>query len=543
MNWLIRGATRARVAIKHLADRYLINSRERSYLSTVKDQLKERSGKGPVLMVQCPEDYFYLALFGWIVIELRRRGPLQVEQWVPRSLRAGSSQSAYKFVKAQLFQNVLTDRKWLRLFGSYCDRVAYRSAAWSSLADETRDFLNAWRLWRRTNSNEALLSVTVREVPVGDLIYDSYLRFKPAETMRLRDFYLLMVIWQALRDLRRAEIYFAKTPPKVLLTSYSTYIQHGIPVRVALRNGVRVFSLGNYQEPCKELTLDDWMHTRNPDRYREIFSSLDNVEERIAEANAKLGARIAGGADTATAYMRRSAYVESNDPMPDVRNGVVIFLHDFFDSPHCYRWMAFSDFWEWTITTLNVARKAGLRIFVKPHPNQIVASERAVARLKRLYPEAAFLSAAISNKQLVDAGIALAVTVYGTVAHEMAYLGVPSIGAGHHPHVSFDFCRTAKTREEYERLLQEFAQTPFSKQELRRQSLEFYYMHNLHFPPEIIRLSEQLVHFRSRITQEGNAFPPEKEFCRISSAVIQGPGFAQLTETLAQILRVVHPLG
>jgi hypothetical protein len=72
------------------------------------------------------------------------------------------------------------------------------------------------------------------------------------------------------------------------------------------------------------------------------------------------------------------------------------------------------------------------------------------------------------------------VTVYGTVAHELAYLGVPTIACARHPHYTFDFCRTARTREEYKGMLESYGVMPQPKLEMQRQALAFYYMHNLH---------------------------------------------------------------
>src|SRR5262249_31009847 len=48
-----------------------------------------------------------------------------------------------------------------------------------------------------------------------------------------------------------------------------------------------------------------------------------------------------------------------------------------------------------------------------------------------------------------------------------------------HPHISFNFCRTARTAEEYAGLLRRYAEIEIRKSDMRRESLVFYYMHNL----------------------------------------------------------------
>src|SRR6185503_5145771 len=177
----------------------------------------------------------------------------------------------------------------------------------------------------------------------------------------------------------------------------------------------------------------------------------------------------------------------------DVRGAVVVFLHDFYDSPHIYADLVFPDFWEWICFTIETLRAAGIRFLLKPHPNQISLSNTVIGELRQEYPELELIAPGVTNRQLVDAGMACAVTVYGTVAHEMAYLGVPSIACARHPHVAFDFCRTARDRAGYVELLRGSLQPPKDVETLRRQALQFYVMHNLALPREQIGLRDATV--------------------------------------------------
>jgi hypothetical protein len=101
-----------------------------------------------------------------------------------------------------------------------------------------------------------------------------------------------------------------------------------------------------------------------------------------------------------------------------------------------------------------------------------------LVRLRVNTPGLKFLPGKASNMELAEAGIACGITVYGTVAHELAYMGVPTIACARHPHHSFDFCRTARTLDEYKELLQAYKVMPVSKEEMQRQALAFYYIHN-----------------------------------------------------------------
>lgn len=436
-----------------------------------------------VVLVQCVEDLFYFGLFGQIVTSLSEQHPIRVEQFVLRSLNVGEAKSFWIFAKSRLIMNTLFTNKWKNLYQSFCHGVAYSSTSFQPLNDLV-DLYRAWSCWNNILNKQMLIDLVINQIHVGDLVNDSFLRFKPAATVDLKNSYLLVLLWQSYRDVRRAQNYFDRVKPKLYLTSYSTYIQHGIAVRTALQYGVKVFSFGNYQEFAKELTLSDWVHTKNPDNYADEFSKLDFKDEKLAEADAALTLRMDGVIDSATSYMKKSAYAKSSHPVPNVHGAVVIFLHDFFDSPHVYRNMVFPDFWEWVCFTIDCLIKNNIPFFVKPHPNQISLSSSVLDELKQKYPKILEIPSSITNKQLVDAGMACAVTVYGTVAHEMAYMGITTIACAHHPHISFDICKTAKNKEEYFELLEAYEEINIDKSMLYHQALAFYYMHNLNLNAE-----------------------------------------------------------
>lgn len=430
------------------------------------------------LLVQCVEDPFYFALFGQIATSIQKKRDISIEQYIFRSLCIGETRSIRHFVQTRWVVNPRLSRKWKNLYGSFCDGVAYCSTSFNPFSDAI-DLCSAIFDWVRIKKKENVLDLVIKGIYVGDLINDSYLRFKPAPTVDHRSIYVLLIIWQARRDIRRGEAYFRKKRPKVYLTSYSAYIQHGIPVRIALKFGVNVYSFGNYQEFTKKLSLDDWFHTKNPDNYRAKFANQADQGGKLISAELALRKRLSGCIDTATSYMQESAYTDSEVPVPEVEGSVAVFMHDFYDSPNVYPGMVFTDFWEWVCFTIETLQSEGIRFFLKPHPNQVTLSEGVVNELQKKYPGVNVISDKITNSKLVDGGIICAVTVYGTVAHEMAYLGVPSIACAKHPHIDFDFCKTTTNREDYAEALRRSSTVNIQSNLLRKQSLIFYYCHNL----------------------------------------------------------------
>jgi len=483
-----------------IRDSYFLSPLQRSLRQQVAKAHPRREAQGaPLVVIQCVADYFYFGLFSRITGGLRKSGPLRVEQYSLRSLRQASALSLRRFIWNSLNENFLSDWKWRRLYRAFADRTAYCAAGFIAPWTALRLWGAAFGLWRSLEDADGLARLTIRGVWVGDLILDSYIRFKPAAALRLTDLYLLVVIRQALKDLEKAFGYFGKRKPALLLTSYTTYIQHGVPARVAAHLGVKVLAFSNMQEWTTEITSTSPWHTRSGASYKQDFSALPGQEEKIETAKRLLEARLRGEIDSATPYMKTSAYGRNKDMAIDVKGMPVIFLHDFSDSIHIYRWIVFHDFWNWICFTIDTLQAAGIPFAIKPHPNQTSDATGAVDLLRAKYRDLPLIPTDVSNKQLVEAGMSCAVTVYGTVASEMAFMGIPTISSGDNPHISFDFCRTARSAAEYASLLVRHRDLGQEPARMRRESCVFYHMHNLNLDQDQQMLRNEMLEFRRKL--------------------------------------------
>lgn len=450
--------------------------------------------KGGVLSIQSVPDKLYFLLFGLLHQQLKLHANVSAELVVVRAVSGATGTGWLAALKRWSVLAWWWSRQWERAYGLGIGGIAYRSAALFQPVDDLRDWFKSKPLWMAFKSQTDDFSLEVNGIEIGDLVVDSYLRFKPSPRFDPHNKFVRRIIWQALRDVRQAKGYFNKVKPKLYLSSYSTYVEHGISARVAMQNGVPVWTFGDLARFGKRLSPQDVYHTTDCSHYRANFARLDRHEDRLAEAKVQLEVRLAGGIDAGTSYMRQSAYGESQVLLPpDVNGAVVVFLHDFYDSYHAYSDLIFCDFWRWICFTIEVLQATGVKFYLKPHPNQIILSDAALAELRTQYPSVSWLPPGLSNAYLVRAGMICGVTAYGTVAHELAYLGVPCIGFGRHPHHSFDFCRTATTRDEYKSMLESPGVLPVDKNEMQRQSLMFYYMHNLHGSAEEIALRQAFI--------------------------------------------------
>ena len=133
----------------------------------------------------------------------------------------------------------------------------------------------------------------------------------------------------------------------------------------------------------------------------------------------------------------------------------VLFLQDFYDSPHDWGNLAFTDFYVWTIFTINLIRKYKLKIAIKPHPNSWHNSEDSVVLYKRLqsrYKNLIWLDKNFPNS-LIFKKIKFGISATGTVLFELAYHNIKAISCGDHPGLDFNFTINSKNKNKYKKIL------------------------------------------------------------------------------------------
>lgn len=133
----------------------------------------------------------------------------------------------------------------------------------------------------------------------------------------------------------------------------------------------------------------------------------------------------------------------------------VIFLQDFYDSPHDWGKLVFDDFYKWTIHSLNIIKKYNLKIGIKPHPNSWNNSPDSILiyeRLKEKFPNITWLDKNYPN-EIIFKNIDFGISCTGTVLFELAYHNIKAISCGDHPGINFNFTINAKDKIEYKNLL------------------------------------------------------------------------------------------
>ena len=189
-------------------------------------------------------------------------------------------------------------------------------------------------------------------------------------------------------------------------------------------------------------------------------TTLSSFDPSFLKAKLSLENRLSAVWDISTPYMK--SFVSSTHAPSSINKKTVVFLHDFFDSPHIYRSMLHVDFYSWIIDTIECLIENKRHVFLKPHPNQCIKSESVVNMLKHDYESSEYvhwLDKNLSNSAIFQQKPALVVSVYGSVIVEAAYCGIRVLTAGDHPYINYNIATSPSTIDSYKFFLLNPAET------------------------------------------------------------------------------------
>jgi hypothetical protein len=165
-----------------------------------------------------------------------------------------------------------------------------------------------------------------------------------------------------------------------------------------------------------------------------------------------------GKIDSATRYMKQSAYSDVpvsaalKELFVSKPRNIVIYAHDFYDSPHQNRMLQFPDFYQWLKQTLEALTDLkDTNVFIKTHPNGYKGSKEKAIELVNHHGKSYFhiIDESVSNLNIIQLKPDLVVTARGTVGLEMAWFEIPVVALFDNLYANFNFVHTCPDKESY----------------------------------------------------------------------------------------------
>jgi hypothetical protein len=352
------------------------------------------------------------------------------------------------------------------------------------------DISNAKIDFNRIKNKYALQEYQYKNIKIGDLIYDTYLRTTYRPTVDIEDNYLFEIFLRARKMFDKIKEYFDTKNVKLVIPSHTYYIQYGLLVRLANLRKIPIIIIHSKARGNKDFRLkilDQKFPTEHNDgyiNYSKTFRSLNKYKKKIALKLGKLNLKNRLDGKSKLSYLKYSPYkglIKKNFIYNNQKKNVIIFAHDFFDAPHRFRNMIFTDFYEQLKFFINISKQYNnWNWFIKPHPNHLKDNDIIFKNLKENNKNILFLDQKINNYQIVKSDPKFIITNNGTIAHEFAFFKIPVINTGDNPHINYNFNLHPKNLDELKNMI---SKIDYHKQKInfnKRKIYEFMYMHYLH---------------------------------------------------------------
>lgn len=336
--------------------------------------------------------------------------------------------------------------------------------------------------------------ITINDILVGDLIYDSYLRDFRLPTIDLHNKDFLKHLRSAIETFVYWESYFQKHKVCAVLVSHSVYIG-AILARLSIQRDIPVYE--THIQFCYYLNKDHPLPYKEHLFFPEEFAKLSKStqEAGLKEAKARLKKRFSGEKDIDMVWVSSSAY--GKDLYKDTRiiresdrPKVLIFAHCFFDAPHFWGENIFPDFYEWLTFLGKISEKTNYDWYLKTHPDELPGSVKVVDDLLQRYPKITLIPSNSSHHQVISEGVNAVLTIYGTVGFEYAALGIPVVNcSNNNPHIRYDFNLHPKNVEEYTKVIMNLDSVSLDMDISKVH--EYYYMKNIFYGNQNIFLDYQ----------------------------------------------------
>lgn len=312
-----------------------------------------------------------------------------------------------------------------------------------------------------------LLEFSLDGIKLGDLVYDSYLRTKYKSTIDLQSHEFKEFFLEFVKKYYFWDDYFKKYNVRSIIASHSVY-DIGVPIRIAISKNIPAYVVGisflNFFDKKRIFEVDS-------KAYGEYFENLneDQRQKAIEISKKQLDAKFKinnGYASSTELYQSSTPSViqdQKYETFGQIKNkniflknnkpNILITAHCFYDSPHAVANLLFSDFYEWIKHLGELSNETDYNWYIKKHPhtNNKNLNNKVLDSLVKKYPKLIILDEKINNSELINNGIDLALTVYGSVGYEFPYFNIPVLIASNKTsYEDYNFCIQPKNLKEYD---------------------------------------------------------------------------------------------
>lgn len=345
------------------------------------------------------------------------------------------------------------------------------------------------KYFKKIKTKENLQNFRLNNILIGDLIYDSYLKYYKKKTVDIHDESFLYFFQKSIEYYLLWVNFFKTHNIKAVVAPQSTYMA-ALPLRIAANLDIK--SLVCDVERLYSLKKNRIRsHKEYADFYKIIKEKdvMKNIARGRKEAKKRLDLRFSGKVGVDISYLGKSPYVKKEVKKNFIlkqNNKIKILVapHSFFDAPHALGNHLFADYFEWLVYIFELSQKTDYDWYIKCHPQFHQNTDPTASIVKFLckkYKSIKYLQPSVSHNKLISEKIDYVLTCNGTIALEYPYLGVSAINASiNSPVFSFKSNYNPQSKKKLNQIIMNLKKIN-KKKIFKNEILNFYFLKNIYF--------------------------------------------------------------
>lgn len=394
----------------------------------------------------------------------------------------------FQLIQSRLTQNFLERLKWklgnlfsLNSWGIY-KSFGVKNIFWPKFDSEIekKAIKEFYEYKNKIRSKENLQNYKIKNILIGDLIYDSFLKKNLYSTINLNSSQFKNFVFDSIKLFFFWEIYFSKNKISSVVTFHSVYLG-ALPLRFSIEKNIPSYVV-NF-EKFYSLNKNIRYFGKEYMDFKKIFKALPKKiqENKLKFTKTKLIKRFNGYLSNDLVYVSKSAYGKTNNKRI-LKNSqkikILIATHSYSDAPHALGNSFFPDIYEWLEAIGKISNYTDYEWYIKCHPGYSTYFDNTIELVKQYvkrYPNINYLDNNVSHNQLIKEGINYVLTVNGSIGGEYPFFGVNVINASkNHSQENYNFTITPKNKKEYLHMLKNLKKPKKVKKMM--QILQHYYM-------------------------------------------------------------------
>ena len=396
-----------------------------------------------------------------------------------------------EFYKSELLgitTNLLSNYKYL-LFKLLNKLRLFHFGIYQSLGIRKFFFLKEKKFKKRVfypKIKSQFLNFKYKGVVVGDLIYDSYLRYNYKSSLDLNNNDFKEFFIKSINYFDEVIKIFQKFNVKAVFLSHTVYLPAFIG-RFALKKNSDFYCIG-ITHLIKLSKKEYYIH--NHKKYKKIFDSLSLKDKKkgIVSARNEITKRLNGVRSFNMEGLSKSPFhkkIDKNIIINSSKIKVLVATQCLIDSPHAFGNWLFNDFAEWLEYIGKISKITDYDWYIKPHPNNFRRNKKYVEDYLKRYPKFKLVPQDTSHYSL-KGKIDFVLTNWGNIGMDLALLNIKVINTNANGRFgSFNFNLNPKNFSNYKDCilnLNKYKTFKINKDEI----LESYFIHNFYFGPNWI---------------------------------------------------------